>query len=50
MSIALRKLAMLEKRMESSEEEAKLNGYTSCPIDKELKVKIEDLLERVRTI
>ncbi len=50
MSIALRKLALLEKSFAEKEEAAKLDGFSTCPIDKNLKVRIEDLLDRVRTV
>ena len=50
MTIALRKLAMLEKDMVKREEEAQIQGYTSCPIDKELLGKISKLMDKVRNI
>ena len=48
MTIALRKLAMLKKSLEKKEESAMLAGYTTSPVDKELKKKIEDLMKKVR--
>ncbi len=48
MNLAIRKLAMLEKDFIAREEEAKLNGFTSCPIDREFKNKISKVLDQVR--
>ncbi len=50
MSIALRKLALLEKSFVEKEETARLNGLSTCPIDNDLKVRIEDLLDRLRIV
>lgn len=50
MNIAIRKLAMLEKVMNQQEEEARINGYSSCPIDQNLKRQITDIMDRVRVI
>ena len=50
MNIAMRKLAMLEKRYKEQEEVARVEGYVSSPIDKGLQKRITDLLDRVRTI
>ncbi len=50
MTIALRKLALLEKNLEKQEEEARLEGYATSPIDSELKEKISKLMEKVKTI
>lgn len=49
MNIALRKLAMLEENMIRREEEAQMEGFTSCPIDTDLKRRITELMDRVRT-
>lgn len=48
MNLAFRKLAMLEKEIIAKEEAAKIDGYTSAPIDKEFKSKITKLLDQVR--
>ncbi len=50
MNIAMRKLAMLEKEFAAREEEAKLSGYDTCPIDKGLQRRITELMDRVRVI
>ncbi len=50
MNIALRKLALLEKSMIEREEAAKLDGYTSSPIDSNLKQRITQLMDKVRAI
>ena len=48
MNITLRKLAMLEKSMAEQEEKARLEGWASCPIDKDLQARINSLMEKVR--
>ncbi len=50
MTIALRKLALLEKNLEQREEQARLDGYASSPIDYALKEKITKLMEQARLI
>ena len=50
MNLAYRKLAMLEKDFIDREERAKMEGFSSCPIDRELKNKITRLLDQVRYI
>ena len=50
MNLALRKIAMLEKNMIQKEEEARINGYASSPIDKEFRNKVFALMEKVRAI
>lgn len=50
MNIALRKLAMLEKAMIEKEEAAKVQGYTTSPIDQNFKRQITDLMDKVRVI
>ena len=50
MSIALRKLAMLEKSFEEKEKAAKLEGLTSSPINRDLEIKVRDLMDKVRAI
>lgn len=50
MNIALRKLAMLEKSIAEREEAARLEGYTTSPVDPALREKITKLMEKVRVI
>ena len=50
MNITLRKLAMLEKSILEKEEAARIQGYTSCTVDNEMKRRISNLMDRVRTI
>ena len=50
MSIALRKLAMLEKSFEEKEKAAKLEGLTSSPINRDFEIKVRDLMDKVRAI
>lgn len=48
MSLAMRKLAMLEKDYIAREEAAKLDGYTTSPVDREFREKISKVLDKVR--
>ncbi len=48
MNIALRKLAMLEKDLIAREESARLEGLTTCPINKDFKERISKVLDQVR--
>ena len=48
MNITLRKLALLESKMAQKEEEAKIAGYSTSPVDRELKDRITRLMDRVR--
>ena len=50
MNITLRKLAMLEQNFIQKEEEARIQGYTSCPIDYDMKNRISALMEKVRVL
>ena len=50
MNIALRKLAMLEEKLIKEEEQARVQGYTSCPVDQDFKKRLTDLMDRVRVI
>lgn len=50
MNIAIRKLAMLEKSMAEKVEEARVQGYSTCPIDREFQKKVNDIMDRVRVI
>ena len=50
MNIALRKLAMLEEKMVKEEEIAKMQGFTTCPIDQDFKRRVTGLMDRVRVI
>ena len=48
MNITFRKLAMLERSLAEKEEQARLEGYSSCPIDKDLQSRINYLMDKVR--
>lgn len=48
MSLTYRKLAMIEKDLIAKEESARIQGYTSCPIDRYFKDKITSLLDQTR--
>lgn len=48
MNLTIRKLAMLEKSLIQKEEEAKINGYTTSPIDQNFKEKVSRLIDQVR--
>ena len=48
MNITLRKLALLESKMAQKEEEAKIAGYSTSPVDRELKDRITKLMDKVR--
>ena len=50
MNVALRKLAMLEKKFEVQEERAKLQGYFTSPVDNEMKRNVTELMDKVRTL
>lgn len=50
MNIALRKLAMLEKTLQEKEMQARLEGYTDCPIDKDFQARITCLMDKVRVL
>lgn len=50
MNIAMRKLAMLEKEFTAREEEARISGYDTCPIDKGLQRRITELMDKVRVV
>ena len=50
MNITMRKLAMLEKVMNEREMEAKFEGFTTCPVNSELKHQITALMDKVRAI
>ena len=50
MNIAIRKLAMLEKDIIEREEAAKLEGYTSSPVDPAFREKITRLMDKVRDL
>ena len=50
MNLAIRKLAMLEKDFIAREEAARVEGYSSCPIDQEFRAKITKVLDQVRYI
>lgn len=48
MNLAIRKLAMLEKSLIEKEEEARINGYTTSPIDRNFREKVSRLIDQVR--
>lgn len=50
MNITLRKLALVEKSMAKQEEEMRILGYSSCPIDKDLQQRVIDLMNKVRQL
>lgn len=50
MNIALRKLAMIEKTYAEIEENARIQGYSDCPIDREFQRRISEVMEKVRLI
>ena len=50
MNIALRKLAMIEKDLIQREEAARLDGFTTAPIDHAFKDKITKLMDKVRAL
>ena len=50
MNISMKKLALLEEKMIKEEEFAKIQGYTTTPIDYDFKRRITDLMDRVRII
>ena len=50
MNIALRKLAMIEKCYAEMEENARIQGYSDCPIDREFQRRISEVMEKVRVI
>ena len=49
MNLAYRKLAMLEKDFIAKEEAAKIEGFYTCPIDKELQGRVTHILNKVRS-
>lgn len=50
MNIALRKLAMIEKAYAEMEENARIQGYTDCPYDRDFQRKISEVMDKVRLI
>ena len=50
MNVALRKLELLEKNIMQKEEAAKVQGYTTSPVDPIFKEKVVKLMKRVRAI
>ena len=50
MNLAIRKLAMLEKDLIAREEAAKLEGYTTSPIDSAFKERITRIMDQVRLL
>lgn len=50
MNIALRKLAMLEKAMNEKEEQARIEGYVTSPVDIDMKNRIYVIMEKIRVV
>lgn len=50
MNIAIRKLMMLEKAIDEKLEAGRIQGYSECPVEVELKQNIAALLLKVRTV
>ncbi|MCM1003784.1 MAG: hypothetical protein NC408_05510 [Candidatus Gastranaerophilales bacterium] len=50
MNIALRKLAMIEKSFQAQEEAERIQGYSTCTIDKDFRRRVNDLMDKVRII
>lgn len=50
MNVALKKLALLEKNFLEQEEQQRIEGYVSEPINTELRKKVYALMEKVRAI
>ena len=50
MNIALRKLAMLEKELIAKEECARIEGFSSCPVDVAFRERITNLMDKVRVL
>jgi len=48
MNLCYRKLEMLEKNFIAKEEAAKIEGFYSTPIDKDLQHRVTNLLNQVR--
>ena len=48
MNLTYRKLAMLEKDFIAKEEAAKIAGFYSSPVDKDLQGRVTNLLDQVR--
>ena len=48
MNLAIRKLALIEKDMNYKEENARVYGYSTCDIDRDLKERITELMDKVR--
>lgn len=47
MNIAVKKLAMLEKDFRRQEEEARVQGYISSPVDSEFRRRVSNLMEKI---
>jgi len=50
MNIAIRKLAKVEKEILAKENEARREGYLTCPIDREFNLSVKDLMRKVRAV
>jgi len=50
MNIVLRKMALLEAELNSREEAARIQGFTTDVIDRDFKERLTNLMDKVRTI
>ena len=50
MNVTVRKLAMLQKNLEQMEERSRIEGYTTYPVDSELKRRVNELMSKIRVI
>ena len=50
MNIATRKLAMLEKIYKEQEEAQRIQGYTTNCIDNDMRNRVVNLMNRIRTL
>ena len=48
MNITMRKMALLEKTFAEQEERNRIEGYTSIPINEDLKKRVSYLMDQVR--
>ena len=50
MNLALRKLVMLDKEFCAKEEAARLDGFTTCPVDPVFREKVSRLMEQIKVL
>jgi hypothetical protein len=50
MSLAMKKLEMLERSILKKEEMARIQGYSTNVVDSEFKARITNLMNKVRTL